>query len=451
MKVYVSSTFEDLKEYRAAAIRGLRQSGHEVVAMEDYPADSAIPLKKVLEDVASSEAYVGIFAWRYGYIPGANDRKKGASAKPPDRGLPTVGEYGKTSITEWEYLQAKRARPERPLLAFLLDEGVSWPPHLIDGFTPGTDKANIIDLRTELQEGRLVSYFKSPTDLEARVIAAITSVNMSAQVALRLLVPATETTNRLQTVSEGVSVRESGSDFAGAVIDSQAERIIRIDIDSGKKWWSTRLYLLAYLIDSVTDVQRILILGGKRDDDRMSPVRDDFVGLLSMSAIKSQLAAIHPELAAFDRQMGRRRRVRVDVQQEANDILSQWEALIPVEKEREVKKPVTRANLAWWFGDAMLSQPLRIADLGTATPFDLARLLDYPSDYVPVTTSSRPDPRGAPSHGASDAAENGTDPPQDAPLSETRVRIVDKTALNAELARSYLDDLLTRARITSSA
>lgn len=65
MKVYVSSTFVDLKEYRAAAIRILRQLGHEVLAMEDYVADSAIPLEKCLEHVQSCEAYVGIFAWRW--------------------------------------------------------------------------------------------------------------------------------------------------------------------------------------------------------------------------------------------------------------------------------------------------------------------------------------------------------------------------------------------------
>ena len=51
MKVYVSSTFVDLKRYRDAAIRILRQLGHEVVAMEDYTSDSAIPLKKVLKDI----------------------------------------------------------------------------------------------------------------------------------------------------------------------------------------------------------------------------------------------------------------------------------------------------------------------------------------------------------------------------------------------------------------
>jgi len=69
MRIFVSSSFEDLREHRAAAIRVLRQLGHEVLAMEDMIAGSATPLAKVLEMVDRSEAYVGVFAWRYGYVP----------------------------------------------------------------------------------------------------------------------------------------------------------------------------------------------------------------------------------------------------------------------------------------------------------------------------------------------------------------------------------------------
>ncbi len=69
MRIFVSSSFEDLREHRAAAIRVLRQLGHEVLAMEDMIAGSAAPLAKVLEMVDRSEAYVGVFAWRYGYVP----------------------------------------------------------------------------------------------------------------------------------------------------------------------------------------------------------------------------------------------------------------------------------------------------------------------------------------------------------------------------------------------
>ena len=79
MRIFVSSSFEDLKEHRACAIRILRQLGHEVIAMEDMTAGSLAPLAKVLEMVDRSEAYVGIFAWRYGYAPQFRAKAEGAS------------------------------------------------------------------------------------------------------------------------------------------------------------------------------------------------------------------------------------------------------------------------------------------------------------------------------------------------------------------------------------
>jgi hypothetical protein len=415
MKVYVSSTFVDLQEYRAAAIRMLRQLGHEVTAMEDYVADSAIPLKKVLDDVQSCDAYVGIFAWRYGYVPGAPDIPGGPpEPPPPDLVLPDPTRYGDASITEWEYLQAKKDE-NRPVLAFLLDEGVPWPPHLIDGFEAGTNKEKIHNLRATLQRERIVAYFKSPESLEARVGAAITTVNMSKQVALNLLDPARSTPGDLQLVSHGEGIKDSGkSNFVEAIVSSQAERIFRIDI--ANEWWSTRLYLLAYLVRRLTEVRRILVVEG-----------DEFVALLSTEAIKRHLKPLHPQLDKFDQQMGRRHVGGIDLRQEIDQILAIWDEVLPIAKEREVKRPVNRVNLHWWFGDAMLEHALKVVDLSSATAFDLARLLDFPSDYVPVITTVR---SALP-----------------APTVSNSVKVVDKNVLNAELARNYLNDLLNRSGI----
>jgi hypothetical protein len=75
----------------------------------------------------------------------------------------------------------------------------------------------------------------------------------------------------------------------------------------------------------------------------------------------------------------------------------------------------------------MLQQPLHIADLRRGSVVDLLRLLDYPNDYVPVLTRH--------------------DPPTEGQAATDRVDVVDKGALNARLARSYLVELLDRARI----
>ena len=68
-RIYVSSTFSDLENYRKEVSLALRRLGHEDVAMEYYVAEDSRPLDRCLEDVASCDVYVGIFAWRYGYVP----------------------------------------------------------------------------------------------------------------------------------------------------------------------------------------------------------------------------------------------------------------------------------------------------------------------------------------------------------------------------------------------
>src|SRR3989442_12232949 len=96
MRIFVSSSFEDLKEHRTAVIRVLRQLGHEVIAMEDLTAASATPLAKVLDMVDRSEAYVGLFAWRYGYVPDAVTAQPAASGPQP----PTLGTYAQAPPVE---------------------------------------------------------------------------------------------------------------------------------------------------------------------------------------------------------------------------------------------------------------------------------------------------------------------------------------------------------------
>lgn len=132
MRIFVSSSFEDLREHRSAVIRVLRQLGHEVLAMEDLTAASAAPLAKVLDMVDRSEAYVGLFAWRYGYVPGAKtdpvtgQQTVASGPQPtvpgPNHKVPEVdgATFGETSITHYEYLRALQRN--LPIMAFLLDE-----------------------------------------------------------------------------------------------------------------------------------------------------------------------------------------------------------------------------------------------------------------------------------------------------------------------------------------
>jgi Domain of unknown function (DUF4062) len=58
-RIYVSSTYGDLKDHREHIYRTLRQLNLVVVAMEDYVATDQRPLDRCLADVAASDLYVG--------------------------------------------------------------------------------------------------------------------------------------------------------------------------------------------------------------------------------------------------------------------------------------------------------------------------------------------------------------------------------------------------------
>jgi hypothetical protein len=97
-KIYISSTYVDLKKEREAAAQAIRRLGHQPVYMEDYVASPQQPVDKCMQDVKKCAAYVGIFAWKYGFIPDGYDK----------------------SITHLEYETARKAG--LPCLVFLLEE-----------------------------------------------------------------------------------------------------------------------------------------------------------------------------------------------------------------------------------------------------------------------------------------------------------------------------------------
>ena len=144
-KIYVSSTFVDLQEYREQVRIALRSVGHEDVAMEYYTAGEERPVDKCLKDVAACDIYVGIFAWRYGYIP------KGQ----------------KTSVTEQEYRTAVKLG--KPCLIFILKEDAPWPVNRVE--VKQINKIN--KLRKELAGEHLAGMFSDKNDLAKQVTASI--------------------------------------------------------------------------------------------------------------------------------------------------------------------------------------------------------------------------------------------------------------------------------------
>jgi|SRR5215468_6629371 len=404
MRIYVSSTFEDLKAHRTAAIRVLRQLGHEVVSMEDYVAESSIPVDKVVADVKSCDVYVVLVAWRYGYVP--------------DKSRVTVevagATKGETSITDYEYLAAVEGKVKR--LAFLLHERAPWAPHLMDGFAGAGDSrgslTKVLSFREKLQRDQMVSFFEEPADLEARLSAAVASVGLRSQ----MLRNSVKLQGSMEGIAHTVPISDSGRMPLDQLINAKpSPEVAQIDIAT--TWWSTRLYILAVVADLLTDVRRIAIKEG-----------NDFVGMVSTSHVRKMLRGQHPEVDQFERDQVQPV-LPASPSDALSEILRRWQNVLQEQpnqtvKERAVQITVSRAALARWLGDGMLGGGVRVADPDQTTVLDLLRVLDYPNEYVPLV--------------AEPTTSNVGRPPV-----QTQLRVINKAMLNAQLAKSHIDDMLT--------
>src|SRR5436853_592668 len=69
-RVFVSSTFTDLVEYRQAVRDAIRQLGGVDISMEHFGARDERPKDECLRLIAEeSDFFVGVYAHRYGYVP----------------------------------------------------------------------------------------------------------------------------------------------------------------------------------------------------------------------------------------------------------------------------------------------------------------------------------------------------------------------------------------------
>jgi hypothetical protein len=143
-RVFISSTFQDLKNYREAVYVALRRLGHESVAVEDWAATDQPPVERTLADLRASDVAVFLVAWRYGYIP-------------PGK------QY---SVTELEYRAARDAG--MPCLVFLTSDDAPWPRQCFDD-----DQANISRFRRQLLENHVVAFFNTADALAAQVAMSL--------------------------------------------------------------------------------------------------------------------------------------------------------------------------------------------------------------------------------------------------------------------------------------
>jgi Domain of unknown function (DUF4062) len=357
MRIYLSSTYTDLVEHRAAVARLLRQMGHEVVGIEEYVAEGSRPLDRCLKDVDSAAIYIGIFAWRYGYAPPS------PAVSPGD----PVGAPPRVSITESEF---RRAAGKRPLV-FMLDPKASWPVQYIDALS-GTpeDAAAVKRLRDELSSQWLAGFFTTPEDLARQVSAAVYR---------------REVTDRLGTISAAPGLTESlmsgGPISDSTLISLQTSlvrapelRVLTVDLRDGNYWWSTRLFFLAAVAGELAGTRLLIFTeNGER-----------YLGAATTATVRERLANMSTPLRQFLDQCRQQAVTAFDLARALDQRANLWNSTLPQTIEDAERSFVTARDLRRWLGDDLLENS--VTQDGDVVSNELLRsIVDWPHPYVPIT------------------------------------------------------------------
>jgi len=399
MKIYISSTYQDLVEHRAVVDRTLRRMGHDVIGMEQYVAEGNKPLDRCLADVRLSDLYVVLVGWRYGYIPGD---------QPP--------RPGKLSITELEYNAALTA-PTIPVLAFLLDPDTPWPTSRVDAMSadasPGEKRPgeNIARFRAKLGTNHLAGMFRTPDDAASQVAAAVAAQGLNRFMVDRVLVQTSVNALEMGGFGQGRRLEDStiGS-IKGMVKGAGSTRAIVIDLGDGDLWWSTRLFLLASLLEVLTSVRQLVF--------RDAAAR--FCGMVSPDAVLDRFSAEFPECAAFLANL-KKLPSTLDIERETDRQVGVWNRLFIKPRSEEHAKVGVRAELLErLLGKRLIARCIRV-DAQGLTMSQVQQIVESPLPDVPIDR----------------LVVNGATAAHD-------VKVVDRDSFALELAREWVKTGLPR-------
>jgi len=144
--IFISSTSKDLLAYRATVATALLNAGFHPIDMANFMARPEGAISACLEEVADADLFVGIYAWRYGYIP----------------------EDAKVSITEQEFDEAGKLG--KPRFCFLVDEEHEWPEEYKE---KGIGAQLLREFKARIDITLVRATFTTPEDLAGKVLASL--------------------------------------------------------------------------------------------------------------------------------------------------------------------------------------------------------------------------------------------------------------------------------------
>jgi hypothetical protein len=431
MKVYLSSTYRDLHAHRVAVDRTLRKMGHDVIGMEQYAAESSRPVERCKRDVEVADAYVLILGWRYGYVP-TQDNDPGHS------------------VTEIEYRHARHLK--KRILAFLLDPEIPWPPSSMDSASADARAAAAIsDLRTEVGAEYLVGMFGSPEDLASQVAAAVASHGLTTQLSELVLNRTAVSADSMGGFGTGHPMQDTSLDMIkDLVAKAGKDRAIVVSLGEGDQWWSTRLFLFASLLRSVTQVRQIVFCGrGGRFAEMASPdalldglgARFLILDLVARQVRESQ--STEDRMQETDRQLAVWEKAFSEPQQWPRAASKRAASTSVTQVSRDVALPTTEREaqvgvreelLLGWLGERLITRCIEVQ--GNLTMPQVQQIIDCLVPRRPAGTVHQPEPPGK---------TNVKDPdPSIAPS----IKVIDRDSFALELAREWVREGLPHSPAT---
>jgi|SRR6185312_2354215 DNA-binding MarR family transcriptional regulator len=145
-QIFVSATYEDLKQERQQAIKAILEMGHVPVGMEMFSAADEEQWKIIQRTIDECDYYVIICAHRYGSVE------------------LTSG----ISYTEREYDYA--AKQKVPILGFVIEPDATWPAKFVDA--DAKSKTALEAFKAKIKS-KYISYWSSSDDLYGKVAIAL--------------------------------------------------------------------------------------------------------------------------------------------------------------------------------------------------------------------------------------------------------------------------------------
>lgn len=144
MKVFISSTYVDLIEYRKKAVEVFNRYQCIPVAMEFFGSQSEDATTVCAEGIRDCDIFIGIYAYRYGWVPEGQEK----------------------SITRMEYELAKEL--EKECLCFIVKEDFPWNPKLMEMAKLAAHNDFLAIVKT-----RVLDFFTTPEDFAFKLATSL--------------------------------------------------------------------------------------------------------------------------------------------------------------------------------------------------------------------------------------------------------------------------------------